>query len=60
MRARRVITQSALANAAGVVQPTISRIETGTTREPEPNTMRQIINALGQFKERQDTLFETI
>jgi transcriptional regulator with XRE-family HTH domain len=60
LRARRDISQSTLANAAGLVQPTISRIETGATRAPEPRTMSQIINALGQFKERQDMLFETI
>ena len=60
LRMRREITQYTLARAAELAQPTISRIETGTTRAPEPRTMSQIINALGRFQERQDTLFEII
>jgi transcriptional regulator with XRE-family HTH domain len=58
LRMRRELSQSDLACAAGLVQPTISRIETGTTRAPEARTILQIINALGRFKERQAMLFE--
>ena len=45
-RAQRALTQVELAEAAGMTQTAIWRIESGTTK-PRPTTIRKLAEALG-------------
>jgi len=46
MKARKVKSQSALARASGVPQPTINRILKGTTTTPDTTTLQRLADAL--------------
>lgn len=46
-RERKALTQAQLARLAGVEQQTISRIETGQTREPSHRVVLCVSKALG-------------
>ena len=51
-RVKLGLTQKELAGLSGIAQPDISRLEKGQIREPAYNTVRKLIDALGDYESK--------